>query len=118
MSTSAVEPVLQLIGCSVDAVVSRHLGGLQAMRIIEVVRRKAEQTTSSETARLCIRMKRGKQRTWGGPGYGQRSKLMVVETAYRPLAQMEAEKVRKVKERPAISVQSRRIKCLLGIQAV
>lgn len=69
------------------------------MRIIEVVRRKAEQTTSAETARLCIRMKRGKQRTWGRPGYGQRSKLMVVESACRPLAQMEAEKVGKMKER-------------------
>ncbi|GAQ85563.1 hypothetical protein KFL_002410140 [Klebsormidium nitens] len=89
VETGGRELLDQLIRCHVDAIVARHLGALRAMRVFEVIRRAAEQTISSKTARLCTKMKRGRQRTWGVPnGHGQKSKMMRVEEACRGLAEI------------------------------
>lgn len=65
------------------------------MGVFDVFKREAENTMSTETARLCVRIKKGKQKKWGTPLSGQKSKMMLVETACRPLAQIGADKVRR-----------------------
>jgi hypothetical protein len=84
-----------LIRCNIDAVISRHLGGLRAMGVFEVFKREAENTMSTDVARLCVRIKKSKQKKWGITLSGQKSKMMLVETACRPLAQIGADKVRR-----------------------
>ncbi|GAQ85562.1 hypothetical protein KFL_002410130 [Klebsormidium nitens] len=93
VKTGGRELLDQLIRCHVDAIVARHLGALRAMRVFEVIRRAAEQTIASQTARLCARVKRGKQKMWGPPSRsGQKSKMMSVEEACRRLAELGMEK--------------------------
>ncbi|GAQ85565.1 hypothetical protein KFL_002410150, partial [Klebsormidium nitens] len=82
-----------LIRCNVDAIVARHVGGLRATRVFEVIRRAAEQETAAETARLCIRLQRGKQKRWGQTASGQKSKMAVIESAGRPLAAIGTEMI-------------------------
>lgn len=73
---------------------ARHVGGLRATRVFEVIRRAAGQETAAEVARLCIKLQRGKQKRWGQTASGQKSQMAVVESAGRPLAAIGRETVR------------------------
>ncbi|GAQ79689.1 hypothetical protein KFL_000360050 [Klebsormidium nitens] len=87
------ELLTELIRLNFDRIVSRHLDSLAAMRVFEVIKHGAEQEIGVETARLCVRLTRGKQAKWGRPASGQKSKLMVVETACPKLAEIFVRKM-------------------------